>query len=176
MAPTPSGNGYWLLTARGQVTSFGKAPALGDFPDADEAYAFFVPTPSGRGLWGLTEDGHVVRLGDARDFGPLHEGDDGIDPTCCTGLLAAPSRQGLWGLKKDWNVSGSLRREIFTMPADGSPSPINRTNNEDNDVRTQPAWSPDGTEIVFSSSRDGNWEIYRLTLVLAAGLDDRRLA
>ena len=43
------------------------------------------------------------------------------------------------------------------MNADGS-SQTNLTNNAANDL--EPAWSPDGTKIAFSSYRDGNWETY----------------
>ena len=44
------------------------------------------------------------------------------------------------------------------MGADGS-SPT-RLTNDDAALDTQPAWSPDGTKIAFSSDRDGNFEIY----------------
>jgi Tol biopolymer transport system component len=29
-------------------------------------------------------------------------------------------------------------------------------------IDATPHWSPDGTQIVFSSNRDGNWEIYTM--------------
>lgn len=99
MAATPSGNGYWLLTARGEVTSFGKARRFGDFPDARAPYTALVATPSGRGLWALTEDGRVARLGHARNLGDFSD-DDGENP-CCRGLVAlerTPSGRGLWVL------------------------------------------------------------------------------
>jgi Tol biopolymer transport system component len=43
------------------------------------------------------------------------------------------------------------------MNADGSDQ-IRLTNNSANDYTS--AWSPDGTEIAFSSDRDGDFEIY----------------
>ena len=45
--------------------------------------------------------------------------------------------------------------DIYIMNADGT-NPINLTNHPAAD--TQPAWSPDGLRIVFSSNRDGDWE------------------
>jgi TolB protein len=43
------------------------------------------------------------------------------------------------------------------MPADGS-NPRRLTNNPNDDAF--PSWSPDGTQITFSSERYGNAEIY----------------
>ena len=43
------------------------------------------------------------------------------------------------------------------MGADGS-DPVNLTENASFD--TEPAWSPDGGSIAFSTGRDGNSEIY----------------
>ena len=47
--------------------------------------------------------------------------------------------------------------EIYVMDADGS-NQIRLTNNSAGDY--DPHWSPDGTQLVFESERDGNFEIY----------------
>jgi len=47
--------------------------------------------------------------------------------------------------------------EIYVMDADGSGQ-TNLTNSQGSD--TEPAWSPDGSQIAFQSTRDGNHEIY----------------
>jgi hypothetical protein len=50
--------------------------------------------------------------------------------------------------------------EIYTMNADGTQ--LDRlTNNPQSDL--QPAWSPDGRRIAFTSTRHGNDEIYTMT-------------
>ena len=47
------------------------------------------------------------------------------------------------------------------MDADGS-NPRQLTSHSGSDLR--PSWSPDGSQIVFESDRDGNVEIYVLDL------------
>lgn len=49
--------------------------------------------------------------------------------------------------------------EIYVMNKDGS-NPTNITNNPATD--TEPAFSPDGARIAFTSNRDGNLEIYQM--------------
>jgi TolB protein len=49
---------------------------------------------------------------------------------------------------------------IWVMDADGANQvPLT----DDADTNMQPAWSPDGTTIVFVSNRDGNLELYRIS-------------
>ena len=66
----------------------------------------------------------------------------------------------------DWSVDGkilfvsnSTQNVIYTVNADGS----NQTQITDNGIQAfNPKWSPDGTEIVFSSNRDGENEIFEI--------------
>jgi Tol biopolymer transport system component len=55
--------------------------------------------------------------------------------------------------------------EIYTMWPDGSG--VVRVTN-DPAIDYQPAWSPDGRDLAFTSSRGNNWDIYRV----AASLDE----
>jgi Tol biopolymer transport system component/ABC-type branched-subunit amino acid transport system substrate-binding protein len=60
---------------------------------------------------------------------------------------------GMWD-----NILGNGSYEIYVMNADGS----HRTQLTDNpgDDNLDPRWSPNGTQIIFWSSRDGNKELY----------------
>jgi hypothetical protein len=49
--------------------------------------------------------------------------------------------------------------DITTMNADGSNQTTLTQNPADD---TQPAWSPDGTQIAFATNRDGNYQTYRM--------------
>jgi Tol biopolymer transport system component len=48
--------------------------------------------------------------------------------------------------------------EIYVRGRDAEVAKL--THNDSDDL--EPVWSPDGTMIVFSSKRDGNWEIYAM--------------
>jgi WD40 repeat protein len=60
--------------------------------------------------------------------------------------------------------------EIYVMNGDGSEL-VNLTNDSSDD--DLPAWSPDGTRVVFCTSRDGNYEIYSMN---ADGSDKTNLS
>lgn len=57
------------------------------------------------------------------------------------------------------SVSG-LGNEVFTMNFDGT-NQQNMTNHTADD--REPTWSPDGTEIAFTSNRDGETEIFKMS-------------
>ncbi len=61
------------------------------------------------------------------------------------------------------------RNELYVMAADGS-NQIRLTDNEAEDV--EPTWSPDGTQIAFTSGGGANPDIY---VVAADGSDERQL-
>jgi Tol biopolymer transport system component len=60
--------------------------------------------------------------------------------------------------------------DIWRVRADGSGSPLQLTDSESDD--RAPVYSPDGSQILFDTTRDGNTEIYVMD---ADGSDERRL-
>jgi Tol biopolymer transport system component len=63
----------------------------------------------------------------------------------------------------------SINYQIYAIePTDKNPIRLTRSKDDDG----EPAWSPDGKKIAFTSNRDGNWEIYVMN---ADGDNQRRL-
>src|SRR5581483_112614 len=68
MAPTPSGQGYWIVGSDGAIFPFGDAPALGS-ASALPSVAAVASTPTGAGYWAVSADGALATFGDATDLG-----------------------------------------------------------------------------------------------------------
>ncbi|HVM10399.1 MAG TPA: N-acetylmuramoyl-L-alanine amidase, partial [Acidimicrobiales bacterium] len=71
MATTPTGNGYWLLSANGRVSAYGDAGLHGSTEGQrlNGAVVRLEPTPTGKGYWILGQDGGVFSFGDASFHG-----------------------------------------------------------------------------------------------------------
>jgi len=72
IAPTTDGNGYWLVSADGQVFNFGDAPSFGQLsaPPVNPIVSI-VPTADGHGYWLVASDGGMFAFGDATFTGSL---------------------------------------------------------------------------------------------------------
>jgi serine/threonine-protein kinase len=81
-----------------------------------------------------------------------------------------PGRDPAWSPAQDRIVFNGVNEQggepgLWLMDGDGG----NRQRLTDNGNDLRPVWTPDGLSVVFMSSREGNWEVYRLNL-LTAGL------
>jgi dipeptidyl aminopeptidase/acylaminoacyl peptidase len=68
------------------------------------------------------------------------------------------------------------RQQVFVVPADGSEEPTQLTEGEWENA--QPAWSPDGSQLVFVSARGDTWDLDLVTdlfLIPAGGGEPEKL-
>ena len=86
---TPSGDGYWLLTATGRVYPFGEARYRGSVSDARTVA--MASTPSGKGYWILGRGGRVMPFGDALRLGSPETGQGPF-----VAITPTPSGLGYW--------------------------------------------------------------------------------
>jgi hypothetical protein len=102
-ATTPSGRGYWVVYASGQVRAFGDARLHGD------AHALHLNSPvvgiaattSGKGYWLVAADGGVFNYGDARFAGSVAKA---RLKKPAVGITAAPNGHGYWVVAGDGGV------------------------------------------------------------------------
>jgi hypothetical protein len=102
IAATPDGNGYWTVSANGQVTSEGDAKNFGSVTTAlQKPIVGIAATPDGGGYWLVASDGGVFSFGDAQFFGST----GGLilnEPV--VGMAATPSGKGYWLVASDGGV------------------------------------------------------------------------
>ena len=71
MAPTPDGDGYWLVASDGGIFSYGDATFYGSTGSMhlNRPIVGMAPTPDGGGYWLVASDGGIFSYGDATFFG-----------------------------------------------------------------------------------------------------------
>ena len=128
------------------TTSAGDAhDAPPSWSENDRSLVYGNTAPDGRTRIFRTE---VASMANAVDLGL------GRDPT--------------WSPKQDRIVFNGTNEQggepgLWLMNGDGSDR--QRLTDNGNDIR--PVWTPDGLSVVFMSSCDGDWEVYRLNLLTA---------
>jgi hypothetical protein len=102
MAPTPDGQGYWLVDSVGDVGAFGDAGFYGSMQQVPGfglrgPVVAIEPTPDGKGYWLAGADGGVFSFGDARFFGSVPGLPRSLRPSSpVVALVATPDGQGYW--------------------------------------------------------------------------------
>ncbi len=67
-AVSASGEGYWLVTAKGHVYNFGNAKSLGSANSTTSPVVAIASDASGEGYWLVTAKGHVYNFGNAKSL------------------------------------------------------------------------------------------------------------
>ncbi len=103
LAPTPSGNGYWLLAGDGGVFSYGGARFYGSTGNLvlNRPALRMAPTASGNGYWFVADDGGVFSYGDARFYGSM--GAVRLNAPVI-GMIPTSSGNGYWLVARDGGV------------------------------------------------------------------------
>jgi photosystem II stability/assembly factor-like uncharacterized protein len=101
--PTPTGNGYWVVTAKGKVLPFGDAKSYGDMSAAalSQPIIGMSVTATGLGYWLVGQDGGIFTFGDAQFFGST--GATKLNAPVID-LAPTPDNQGYYLVAKDGGV------------------------------------------------------------------------
>jgi hypothetical protein len=110
--PDASGRGYWLVTASGNVYTFGDAHYLGAPGGQSSRVTSAVRTPDGAGYWILLANGDVFSYGDAGNFGSA-DSFGGANPAAA--IFATSDDGGYWVAEADGSVG-----TFGDAPFDGS--------------------------------------------------------
>jgi ribosomal protein L24E len=101
MAPTPSGNGYWIAAASGAVLARGGAADKGSISGLSRPVVAMAATPTGNGYWTTGGDGGVFSFGDAEFYGST--GDLRLNRPVVA-MASTPSGKGYWFVASDGGI------------------------------------------------------------------------
>jgi photosystem II stability/assembly factor-like uncharacterized protein len=101
--PTPTGAGYWIVTATGKVLAFGDAKFQGDMSGKglNQPIIGMSVTTTGLGYWLVGQDGGIFSFGDAQFFGST--GDMKLNAPVID-LAPTADNQGYFLVAKDGGV------------------------------------------------------------------------
>ena len=101
IAPTPSGDGYWLLGADGGVFAYGDARFHGAAVGSALRSVGIAATPDGGGYWVALDSGLVESFGDAANLDPPK----GVFPDAAVvGMAPTHTGMGYWLVGADGGV------------------------------------------------------------------------
>ena len=178
MASTPTGLGYWLLLADGNVYTFGDAGFFGSMStlrdaglhiDAAAVIVALAATPTGLGYWLVDDRGGVYTFGDARFFGaPASEAiTEPVVGFAATArgdgyrVLTSDGRVRSYGLAPDHGSASILPGEgalaLAAAPTDSGYWVVTPHDRHAVGAPPLPAGSGSGRRIVYSNSRQRVW-------------------
>jgi hypothetical protein len=120
IAATPTGNGYFVVTRNGTVTTRGDAVYAGDLPGLSVDVSDIVgiaPTADGRGYWLVAADGGEFAFGDAHFHGSLPG--IGVHVDDVAGMVATPDGSGYLMVGSDGGVFAFGARFHGSLPSLG---------------------------------------------------------
>jgi putative peptidoglycan binding protein/L,D-transpeptidase-like protein len=103
MAPTPSGQGYWIAAADGGIFNYGDAGFFGSAGalPLNAPIVGIAATPDGRGYWLVASDGGIFSYGDAHYYGS--RGGQALNQPI-VGMAATPDGGGYWLVASDGGI------------------------------------------------------------------------
>lgn len=132
---------------------------------------FFVLNSAGR-LYRLSADGAGGLVEIPTGFATRLNNDHGISPEGGRLALSHHAAEHVTDPEQDW-----LASSVYVMPLDGGAPPVKITAKAPSFWH---GWSPDGTTLVYTARRNGEWDVYAIPvtgggerrLTTCPGLDD----
>jgi len=155
-----------LLTvevATGRVDTVFGADVLFEAPNWSPDGRFYVVNSAGR-LYRLAADGRGGLVEIPTGFATSANNDHGISPDGSRLVVSHTAREHVPEVEEPWMASS-----IYILPIGGSDSPVKITTKVPSFWH---GWSPDGTTLVYTALRGGEWDVYAIP---AAGGAERRL-
>ena len=103
MAPTPDGDGYWMVGSDGGVYASGDAQFYGSTGNLhlNKPVVGMAATPDGKGYWFVASDGGIFNYGDAQFYGST--GSMHLNKPI-VGMASTPSGHGYWLVASDGGI------------------------------------------------------------------------
>ena len=103
VAATPDGNGYWMVTPTGAITTYGDAVNYGSMAGKplNKPIVGIDSMPDGKGYWLVASDGGIFSFGDAAFRGSM--GGTPLNQPI-VGITSTPDGQGYWMVASDGGI------------------------------------------------------------------------